>query len=114
MTELNELIDTDKVNKVNKDDIIIEKKYKTPEYTRRAIRQYALRNKDDLEFKKKTAEIRRNYRQTNLEKMREYNRDYMREYRAKKKANKVGSENTVPSTDITDTINAIDSLAIKN
>jgi len=60
------------------------------------------------------AEIRKNYQINNKDKMREYKRNYMREYRAKKKAVKVVSETTTPSTDITDTIDAMNSLAIKN
>lgn len=112
MTELDKLPETSTI----KDVQITEQKkiYKTPEYTRRAIKQYALKNKDEPEFRKKTAEIRRNYRQKNLDKMREYNRDYMREYRAKKKAEKTVSDSTTSSTYITDTLEAMTSLAIKN
>ena len=112
MAELDKLQETITI----KDVQITEqhKIYKTPEYTRRANKKYALKKKDDPEFRKKMADIRKNYQINNKDKMREYKRNYMREYRAKKKAVKVASETTTPNTDITDTIDAINSLAIKN
>jgi hypothetical protein len=112
MAELEKLPETSTI----KDVQITEQKkiYKTPEYTRRANKKYALKKKDDPEFRKKMTEIHKNYQINNKDKMREYKRNYMRKYRDKKKAEKAVSETTTPSTDITDTIDAMNSLVIKN
>lgn len=96
-------------NKINNDINTVNKQYKTPEYTRRAIKNYEQKNKDDPEFKQKKIEINKNYREKNADKIRDYKRNYMREYRAKKKADKViiPINNSNTANDITDVVNTL-------
>lgn len=64
-------------------------KYKTPDYIRRARRNYERkRYYEDQEFRRKKIEVSNENKKKNIEKTREYKRNYMREYRAKKKAEK--------------------------
>lgn len=94
------------------------KTLKTKDYILRAKRKYERkRYQEDPEFRKNKIEGSNEHKKKNIEKTREYYRKYMRKYRDKKKAEKVEkavSETTTPSTDITDTIDAMNSLAIKN
>jgi hypothetical protein len=85
------------------------KHYKTPDYIRRAIKNYELKNKDDPDFKQRKLEINKNYREKNAEKTREYKRNYMREYRAKKKAEKNAITEDFQETpnDLTDAVDAL-------
>jgi hypothetical protein len=90
-----------------------DKKYKTPEYTRRAIKKYTeKRYWEDPDYRKKKNKQSHEYKKKNIEKTREYYRNYMREYRAKKKAEKA-SIPIYSSIATDDLATAIESLTIK-
>ena len=97
-----------------KDKIVdVNKVYKTPDYVRRANRNYARkRYQEDPEYREKKNKLSHEYKQKNIEKTREYKRNYMREYRAKKKAEKAAR--VVESPDSNNLKDAMESLAIKN
>jgi hypothetical protein len=75
---------------------------KLKSYVRRAQCNYRKKRlANDPEFKERTVELSKNYRDKNIEKIKQYQRDYMKAYRIRKKNEKY------KTTDSTDT-NTID------
>ena len=88
----------------------VDKIYKTPDYVRRAKRNYARkRYQEDPEYREKKNKLSYESKKKHIEKTREYKRNYMREYRAKKKADKSSTPGNSSSTtsEITDSINTL-------
>jgi hypothetical protein len=100
-----------------------KKEYKTPDYVRRAIRNYRKkRYNEDENFRNHQKELAKlNYEQNkekNIEKIREYKRNYMREYRAKKKAEQsltnIPTQQTTTNPTIEELTDSINVLEVKN
>ena len=84
-------------NIVNNEDE--NRQFKTKSYVRRAQSNYRKKRlANDPEFKERTIELSKNYRDKNIEKIKQYQRDYMKAYRIRKKNEK---NNNTDTNDIT-------------
>ena len=95
-------------NIVNNEDE--NRQFKTKSYVRRAQSNYRKKRlANDPEFKERTIELSKNYRDKNIEKIKQYQRDYMKAYRIRKKNEKNNNTDNVIDNDKT-TSQTIDTL----
>lgn len=71
------------------------RQFKTKSYVRRAQNNYRKKRlANDPEFKERTIELSKNYRDKNIERIKQYQRDYMKAYRIRKKNEKNNDTDT--------------------
>jgi hypothetical protein len=104
-----QIIQVDKNNNIEINNEDENRQFKTKSYVRRAQSNY--RNKrlaNDPEFKERTIELSKNYRNKNIEKIKQYQRDYMKAYRIRKKNEKNNNTDTTSIDTLTNNITKLE------